>query len=157
MLEIEHKFLIKNDAWRASASVGVLYRQGYIKTESGVAVRVRIAGDKSFLTLKGKSTDEKGISRLEYEYEIPLADAEMMTKNLVDSTLIEKHRYLVEYEGKTWEVDVFSGDNAGLEIAEIELSSEDEKFALPDWVGECVSGDPRYYNSSLTELPYKDW
>lgn len=157
MLEIEHKFLIKNDGWKASSSEGVLYRQGYIKTESGTAVRVRIAGEKGFLTLKGQGRGEQGISRSEFEYEIPLADAEAMMDELLDTTLIEKHRYLVEYEGKTWEVDIFSGDNTGLEVAEIELNSEDEKFSIPDWAGECVSDDPRYFNSSLTQKPYNTW
>ncbi len=157
MLEIEHKFLIKNDDWKSSASEGVLYRQGYIKTVSKTAVRVRIAGDKGFLTLKGKGVGKLGISRSEFEYEIPLVDAEVLLEEISDTTLIEKLRYLVEYEGMTWEVDIFSGENEGLEIAEIELSSEDEKFSLPEWVGKCVSDDPRYFNVCLTENPYKDW
>ena len=157
MLEIEHKFLIKNDSWKKSASEGILYRQGYIKTQSKTAVRVRIAGEKSFLTIKGAGQGKLGISRSEFEYEIPIGEAEAIMENLVDSTLIEKHRYLVEHDGKTWEIDVFSGDNDGLEIAEIELNSENEKFSLPEWVGECVSGDLRYLNTSLSKNPYKDW
>jgi len=157
MLEIEHKFLIKNDGWKKSAGEGVLYRQGYIKTQSMTAVRVRIADEKGFLTLKGRVSGEKGISRSEFEYEIPLAEANEMMENLVDSTIIEKLRYLVEHDGHTWEIDIFSGDNAGLEVAEIELKSENEEFALPDWLGECVSHDSRYFNSSLTEKPYEEW
>ncbi len=157
MIEIEHKFLLKNDAWKASASEGVRYRQGYIDTVNGTTVRVRIAGDQGYLTLKGKRGGDAGISCSEFEYEIPLEDAEGMIEEFLDTPLIDKHRYLVEYHGKIWEIDVFVGDNEGLEVAEIELGSEDEAFDLPSWAGECVSGDCRYTNGSLAKLPFKDW
>ena len=157
MIEIEHKFLLKNDDWRALASEGVRYRQGYIDTVNGTTVRVRIAGDQGYLTLKGKRGGEAGITCSEFEYEIPLADAEGMIDEFLDTPLIDKHRYLVEYGGKTWEVDVFAGDTEGLVVAEIELASEDEEFDLPSWVGECVSGDYRYANGSLAKLAFKDW
>ena len=157
MIEIEHKFLLKNDDWKATASEGIRYQQGYISTTSGTAVRVRIAGEKGYLTLKGPSGGEAGISRTELEYEIPLAEAQAMINEFVDSPLIDKLRYLVTHEGKTWEIDIFSGDNIGLEVAEIELTSEDEKFSLPTWAGECVSTDPRYSNYSLAKMPFKNW
>lgn len=157
MTEIEHKFLLKNDDWQATASEGIRYQQGYISTHGDTAVRVRIAGDKGYLTLKGSSGGEAGISRTELEYEIPLTEAQTMIEEFVDSPLIDKHRYLVTHEGKTWEIDIFSGDNAGLEIAEIELTSENETFSIPPWAGECVSTDPRYSNYSLVKVPFKDW
>ena len=157
MIEIEHKFLLKNDDWKATASEGVRYQQGYISTQNETAVRVRIAGDKGYLTLKGSPCGEEGISRSEFEYEIPLTDAESMIEEFVDSPLIDKLRYLVIHQGKTWEIDIFSGDNAGLEVAEIELTSEHEEFELPSWAGACVSEDPRYSNYSLAQVPFKDW
>lgn len=157
MIEIEHKFLIKNDGWRISASEGTRFQQGYISTVSGTAVRVRIAGDKGFLTLKGASRGAAGISRTELEYEVPLAEAQAMIDEFVDTPVVDKLRYLVNYEGKAWEIDIFSGDNDGLAIAEIELESADEVFAIPEWVGTCVSSDPRYSNYSLATSPYKDW
>ncbi|MGJ8657060.1 MAG: CYTH domain-containing protein [Akkermansiaceae bacterium] len=157
MIEIEHKFLIKNDGWKEFASAGVRYRQGYIDTVNGTTVRVRIAGDKGYLTLKGQFGGESGISRNEFEYEIPLVEAEAMIVEFVDSPLIDKYRYLVTHHGKTWEIDIFAGDNAGLEVAEIELTSECEKFDLPGWVGECVSDDERYANGYLARTPFKDW
>jgi len=157
MIEIEHKFLIKNDDWKATASEGVRYQQGYIATTNDTTVRVRIAGDKGYLTLKGPRGGEEGISCTEFEYEIPLADAESMIEELVDSPLIDKHRYLVIHQGKTWEIDIFSGDNAGLAVAEIELTSEHEGFEIPSWAGACVSEDSRYGNYSLAKVPFKDW
>ncbi|MEZ7956065.1 MAG: CYTH domain-containing protein [Rubritalea sp.] len=157
MIEIEHKFILKNDGWKATASEGIRYQQGYISTTNGTAVRVRIAGDKSYLTLKGPRGGEEGISCTEFEYEIPLNDARAMIAALVDSPLIDKLRYLVIHQGKTWEIDIFSGDNAGLEVAEIELSSEHEKFEIPSWAGSCVSQDHRYCNYSLAQVPFKDW
>jgi len=157
MIEIEHKFLLKNDGWKATASEGIRYRQAYINTSKGSTVRIRIAGDKGYVTLKGSRGGVKGISRSEFEYEVPLADAEAMMDELVDSAIIDKHRYFVEYEGKTWEIDVFAGDNEGLEVAEVELNSEDEEFAIPSWVGECVSEDRRYGNGNLAKMPFKGW
>ncbi len=159
MQEIEHKFLLKNDDWKDIASEGTRYQQGYISTVNGTTVRVRIAGDKSYLTLKGKRSGVAGagISCSEFEYEVPLADAESMIAEYVDSPLIDKHRYLVEHADKTWEIDVFSGENEGLAIAEIELSSETEEFEIPSWVGDCVSEDNRYNNLALAKTPFKEW
>lgn len=149
--EIERKFLVK-EGWRPQAN-GVRIAQGYLSTVPERTVRVRIKGEKGYLTVKGRNA---GIRRAEYEYEIPLADAEAMLA-LCEQPLIEKRRYLVPYEGYTWEVDVFAGANEGLVVAEIELPAEDAAFAKPDWAGAEVSGDARYYNSSLIRHPYREW
>lgn len=150
--EIERKFLVVNDDWLKGAK-GKLYIQGYLSTASGRTVRVRVANDTGFLTIKGKA---QGISRAEYEYEIPLKDATELME-LCEQPVIEKIRYKVDYAGHTWEVDVFSKDNAGLVVAEVELKSEDEKVKLPSWIGKEVSDDKRYSNSNLTKDPYKNW
>lgn len=150
--EIERKFLIKNDSWREGA-VGVHYKQGYLcRNENGI-VRVRVAGEQGFLTIKGKST---GISRSEFEYEIPLADAESMLK-MCTTGVIEKQRFKIPFGSHIWEVDEFYGDNAGLIFAEIELKSENELFEIPDWIGDEVTGDSKYYNASLVSYPFKMW
>lgn len=150
--EIERKFLVADDAWRAGA-VGTRYVQGYLSRDPERTVRVRRAGDRAFLTIKGIS---RGISRPEFEYAIPVAQAEDLFA-LCLGPLIEKTRTIVEYSGKRWEVDEFAGDNAGLVVAEIELKGEDEVFDLPPWAGAEVSDDPRYFNSSLSERPFKSW
>ncbi len=152
-IEIERKFLIKNDQWRGLAQ-GSVYRQGYIPTQDYTTVRVRTVGDRGYLTIKGKNT---GMSRLEFEYEIPLPDADQILTSLCQPPLIEKYRYRIEFAGKTWEVDEFLGDNQGLILAEIELSREDEIVELPDWIGEEVTGDRRYYNVNLARHPYASW
>lgn len=152
--EIERKFLVRNDGWRAQAQPGKRYRQGYLTSDARSSVRVRVAGDQGYLNIKSATL---GITRMEYEYAIPLHDAEEMLAHLRAGPLIEKTRYLVEHAGHVWEIDVFEGDNAGLVVAEIELQSQDETFALPGWAGEEVSHDPRYYNVSLVTHPYKDW
>lgn len=158
MIEIEHKYLLKNDDWREIASEGVRYQQAYISTiEGGPTIRIRIAGPRGYVTLKGPRGGKEGISRTEMEYEIPLGDAITMMKEFVDSPVIDKLRHIAVYKGKTWEIDEFFGDNQGLCVAEIELQSEDEKFKIPDWIGECVSGDKRYGNSKLARNPYKTW
>lgn len=149
--EIERKFLTKNNSWKASAK-GSVYRQGYLCTQP--TVRVRIAGDKGFLTIKGPT---QGISKSEYEYSIPLADAAEMLDSLCQRPLIEKVRYILEYAGHTWEIDEFMGENAGLIVAEVELESSDSALELPDWVGEEVSHDARYYNANLVRFPYSRW
>lgn len=152
--EIERKFLIRGEAWRNQGK-GSVYRQGYIPTvKPGHTVRVRIAGDRAFLTIKGPA---KGLSRLEYEYPIPLSDAEEMLEKLCDRPLIEKVRYEIPQGHHVWEVDEFLGDNRGLILAEIELSSETETFELPDWIEKEVTGDRRYYNSNLTKKPFSTW
>lgn len=151
--EIERKFLVTDAAWRET-SEGVLYRQGYIPTQSKTTVRVRVAGDRGYLTLKGPS---RGISRSEYEYEIPLADAEAMLAELCHPPLIEKRRYKLQIDHHVWEVDEFLGANTGLVLAEIELSSEQETFTKPFWIGKEVSHDPRYRNAYLAQNPYTTW
>ncbi len=150
-IEIERKFLVTGDAWRAAP--GTRYSQGYLNRDKARTVRVRIAGDQGFLTIKGVSV---GATRAEFEYPVPLADAQEML-SLCDGPVVRKTRHLVVHDGLAWEVDAFLGDNAGLVVAEIELASEDQAFALPDWVGREVTGDPRYFNSSLAVHPFSAW
>jgi adenylate cyclase len=152
--EIERKFLVTGDTWKGAVEAERRIRPGYLTTDRGVTVRARIKGDKAFLTIKGPT---EGISRSEYEYEIPVADAEAMLRDLAASGLIEKTRFDVRCGAHLWELDVFDGDNAGLVMAEIELSSPAEGFDMPDWAGKEVSDDPRYYNASLARHPYKHW
>jgi len=150
--EIERKFLVTGDAWRSAPATS--YRQGYLSTDKQRTVRVRVAGDRGFLTVKGITV---GASRSEFEYAIPLADAETMLNDLCLRPLVEKRRHLVPFGGLTWEVDEFFGANAGLVLAEVELDSEDQVIALPPWIGQEVTGDRRYYNASLIAHPYQSW
>src|SRR3569833_2411423 len=149
--EIERKFLVEVAGWRLSYSVRL--RQGYLNRDKHRTVRVRIAGAKAYLTIKGVP---QGITRAEIEYESQFADAEQMLK-LSDGPVIEKNRHVIVHEGFEWEVDEFLGDNAGLVIAEIELTSEDQPFSRHIWLGREVPQDGRYYNSSLASHPYKHW
>ena len=151
--EIERKFLVRSDAWRWGAE-GLYCRQGYLASDISCTVRVRVLGDKGFLTVKGRM---EGISRAEYEYGIPVQDAHEMLDRLCPRPLIEKYRYLREYAGQTWEVDEFVGENQGLVVAEIELRTADEAIALPEWVGREVTADPRYLNVNLAKRPYTTW
>ncbi len=151
--EIERKFLVKGEAWKALAA-GTVYRQGYLSTVKERTVRVRTVGQKGFLTIKGVTT---GVTRAEFEYEVPAADANAMLDGLCEKPLVEKTRYRIPLDGYTWEVDEFHGDNDGLVVAEVELKSADEKPPLPEWVGEDVSSDPRYFNSNLVKKPFKTW
>lgn len=151
--EIERKFLVRGDGWRALAK-GTPLRQGYLNSEKERTVRVRVAGDKAFLTVKGVTV---GATRPEYEYEIPLADAHAMLDRLAERPLIEKTRYAIPVSGLLWEVDEFHGANAGLVIAELELTDEAQSFTKPDWVGEEVTDDPRYFNVNLIRHPFKAW
>ena len=151
--EIERKFLLVNDGWRLLAE-GELFQQGYICADSQKTVRIRLAGKKGFLTIKGAT---KGISRAEFEYEIPFGDATRLLATLCAQPCIEKTRYRVFHEGFTWEIDEFLGANKGLIVAEIELESEDEFFTKPEWLGAEVSGDPRYTNAMLCRFPYSAW
>jgi len=153
-IEIERKFLVRSDAWRDHASAGVPYRQGYLSGTKTCSIRARLAGERGYLNIKSATL---GVTRKEYEYQIPAAEARELLDHFCDGPLIEKTRYLVEHAGHTWEVDVFEGDNAGLIVAEVELEDEAEPMELPDWVGEEVSHDPRYYNVNLVHHPYKDW
>ena len=152
-VEIERKFLVCGDGWKALAE-GVLLRQGYLSSAPDRTVRVRGEGGAAMLTIKGRSA---GATRSEWEYPIPIPDAQALLDALCERPLIEKKRYRIPFEGMVWEVDEFLGENAGLVVAEIELSAEDQAFSKPDWVGEEVTHDPRYFNSSLIRNPYSRW
>lgn len=152
--EIERKFLVKNDDWRAAADAGTAYRQGYLVGSKQASVRVRIEGSAARLNIKSATL---GVTRQEYEYAIPLADAAALLDSLCEKPLIEKTRHHVSFAGRVWEVDVFAGDNAGLVVAEVELEAEDAPLQLPAWAGREVSYEPRYYNVCLVTHPYKDW
>lgn len=152
--EIERKFQVAGDGWRAAVVSQSRLLQGYLASTPALTVRARLADGAGTLTLKGRT---QGVSRSEYEYPIPAADAEAMLRELAVSSLIEKTRYRVRHAEHVWEVDVFDGDNAGLVLAEIELAREDEAFARPPWLGAEVSDDPRYYNANLARHPFKDW
>jgi len=151
--EIERKFLVKGDGWRGKA-VGKRYRQGYLSLVKERTVRVRTVDDKGFITVKGLSV---GASRSEYEYEIPVTDANEMLDRLCERPLIEKTRYRISGAGVVWEVDEFAGENRGLIVAEVELEREDQTFTLPEWAGREVTDDPRYYNANLVAHPYSRW
>lgn len=151
--EIERKFLLKSDAWRALAQ-GVVYRQGYLNSAKERTVRIRTIGDQAFLTIKGLTA---GATRAEYEYPIPLPDCNAMLDTLAEKPLIEKKRYKIRHDGFTWEIDEFFGENQGLIVAEVELQREDQAFDKPQWIGEEVTGDPRYFNSNLIKHPYTRW
>jgi len=151
--EIERKFLVRGDDWRRLAT-GKTYRQGYLSTVKERTVRVRTIDDKGFLTIKGIS---RGVSRSEFEYEIPAEEANQLLDDLCERPLIEKRRYKIPAGRHTWEVDEFFGENDGLIVAEIELASESEAFERPSWIGEEVSSDPRYFNANLIRNPYKNW
>jgi CYTH domain-containing protein len=152
-IEIERKYLIASDDWRDLAA-GVDYRQGYLSTVKERTVRVRTIGDKGYLTIKGIST---GASRTEYEYEVPADDAHEMLDELCERPLIEKRRCKIPFAGLIWEIDEFFGENRGLIVAEVELEDEDQLIDLPSWIGEEVTGDPRYFNSSLVSNPFSTW
>ncbi|EKQ70506.1 hypothetical protein OsccyDRAFT_0798 [Leptolyngbyaceae cyanobacterium JSC-12] len=151
--EIERKFLVVGDGWRALGK-GSTYRQGYITSSQEKAVRVRIVGDQGFLTIKGAT---QGITRAEFEYSIPVEDAQEMLETLCDRPLIQKTRYQIEWGGLLWEVDEFEGENAGLVLAEVELADANQEILMPDWIGADVSHDPRYYNTNLARCPFRQW
>ncbi|MFC1493802.1 CYTH domain-containing protein [Thermodesulfobacteriota bacterium] len=149
--EIERKFLLKGYTWRSEKAVKC--RQGYLSSAKERTVRVRTMDDKGYLTIKGIAV---GASRLEFEYEIPYHDANTLL-DICEKPLIEKNRYKVEEEGFIWEIDEFFGENKGLIIAEVELDSEDQEFPKLNWIGEEVTGDPRYFNANLIKNPYSKW
>ena len=151
--EIERKYLVKSDEWKSLAK-GKYYRQGYLSTVKERVVRVRTIDDKGFLTIKGITV---GVSRSEFEYAIPAEEANLMLDNLCEKPIIEKFRAKIEYAGLIWEIDEFHGENEGLTVAEVELKEENPKFEFPSWIGEEVSGDPRYFNSNLIANPYTKW
>lgn len=151
-LEIERKYLVDPAKWTPTGK-GIRLVQAYLSLDPNPTVRIRIAGEKAFLTIKGRS---ESISRPEFEYEIPVRDAQELQKMAI-SNPVEKIRYKVMYQGFLWEVDVFSGKNSGLIMAEIELESENQEFPRPDWLLEEVSYDGRYYNSFLSGCPFSEW
>jgi adenylate cyclase len=153
-LEIERKFLLCSDGWRSAVSSRMLMRQGYLSSGSRCSIRARIADERAWLNLKAKRS---GMTRLEYEYSIPVQDANEILAELCDGPLVEKYRHEVIVGRHVWEIDEFLGDNAGLIVAEIELSSEAELFERPQWVGEEVTEDARYYNFNLAKRPFSRW
>ena len=153
--EIERKFLVKDESYKNLARSSSRISQGYICSARGKTVRVRIRGEKGYLTIKGPA-DMSGMSRYEWEKEIPLSEAEELMK-LCEPGIIDKRRYIVEHGGHKWEVDEFYGDNEGLTVAEVELKDENEVVELPEFIKEEVTGQVKYYNSFLTRTPYKRW
>ena len=159
-VEIERKFLLKDDSWKIDQDgkplKAVIFRQGYIATSatSESTVRVRLEGTRGVLTIKGKTV---GMSRLEFEYDIPLSDANEMLDQLCQKPLIEKTRHYRQEGELIWEIDIFEGDNLGLAVAEVELNSESQEVILSSWVGKEVTGETKYYNSNLVENPYSQW
>lgn len=151
--EIERKFLVRDDTWRAGAR-GIRYRQGYLALMPLCTVRVRIGGERAYLTVKGRAV---GCVRDEYEYAIPVGDAGEMLDQLAAGGIIDKTRYRIHHAGRTWEIDEFHGENAGLVVAEIELESAEAKIDRPPWVGAEVTLDPRYTNAALSQHPFSRW
>ena len=152
-IEIERKFLVTSQEWRELAD-GIDYRQGYLSTVKERTVRVRTVGERGYITVKGITV---GAKRSEFEYEIPRADADSMINYLCERPIIFKTRYTVPHQGHVWEIDDFHLENAGLIVAEVELSDPDEWFAKPSWIGEEVTGDPRYFNANLVKYPFREW
>ena len=151
--EIERKFLVNRAMWRGDPGRAVRFRQGYLSTDPARVVRVRIEGDRAFLAVKGKT---RGIERAEFEYPVPIADAEQLLRLCVQP-IIEKTRTSTLFDRRTWVVDEFAGDNAGLLLAEVEMASPNELVMLPPWIDREVSNDPRYFNSNLARVPYRRW
>lgn len=151
--EIERKYLVLDETWRSRA-VGMVFRQGYLSTVKERTVRVRVVGDLGYLTVKGLTV---GSVRTEFEYKVPIADAEQMLDELCEQPLIEKTRYVIEENGLTWEIDEFAGANEGLTVAEVELGDESQQVDPPDWVGEEVTNDARYFNANLIAHPFSEW
>ena len=155
--ETERKFLLLNDSWRDESDGGSRIMQGYLTNRTDCTVRVRVRGEDAWLTVKGGTQGADGVSRLEYEYPIPTADAEEMLAQLAERPFIEKVRHEIRYGEHVFEIDEFGGDNAGLVVAEVELASADEAYAKPSWLGAEVSDDPRYLNAALVKQPYNTW
>lgn len=153
-IEIERKFLLKDDSWRKLADEGIEFIQGYLIGSDKASVRVRIEGKVANINIKSATL---GITRQEYEYAIPVTDARNILPELCEQPLIEKRRYHIRHAGLIWEIDEFSGQNTGLIVAEVELNAENQTINLPDWIGDEVSDDPRYYNVSLVRNPYCKW
>ena len=152
--EIEHKYIVTNDSYLQGYRSSTYFRQGYLTTDKHCVVRVRIAGHRAYITIKGEN---RGVSRPEYEVEIDPEMAQSMLDTLCQSPVVEKTRYVYDYKGYIWEIDCFHGENEGLVMAEIELEHEDESYDLPPFVGRNVTGIERYYNSCLAQRPYSMW
>ena len=152
--EIERKFLLRNDDWRQAVVETRDYRQGYMANTDRCSIRIRLSADRAHINIKGATLT---IRRREYDYEIPYEDGLEMLEGFCQDAIVEKRRHIVDYAGHRWEIDVFSGQNAGLVMAEIELADVDEPFERPPWLGEEVSDDPRYYNVYLARHPYTRW
>jgi len=153
-LEIEHKFLLKNNDWKKEIKKSTQYIQGYLISDGKKSVRIRTCNNKAWLNIKSATI---GTHRQEYEYEIPLSEGEEIINTLCEKPLIEKTRHLVPHKLHTWEIDVFSGENEGLIVAEIELTQVGEHFSKPPWIDKEVTDDLRYYNNQLCNNPYKNW
>lgn len=152
--EIERKFLVKSDHWQTGIVRTRSIKQGYLANTDECSIRVRVSGQDGYISVKSAGLD---IARKEYEYPIPLSDADEMLDRFCGGNKIEKIRHHIEYMGHEWEVDVFEGDNQGLVVAEVELGTVDEEVSLPGWIGIEVSGDPRYLNSNLATAPFNQW
>jgi adenylate cyclase len=153
-IEIERKFLVEGDAWRNAVESSSRISQGYLVADPRITVRVRLRDDLAYLTIKGAT---QGMGRSEFEYQIPPADAQAMLQDLAVLAPVEKVRHLIRVGNHLWELDVFEGANAGLVMAEVELAAEDEPFVRPEWAGEEVTGDPRYFNAYLARQPFTLW
>jgi len=153
-VEIERKFLVVGDAWKEHVISEAVIRQGYLASSPELTIRVRLADGRAWLNIKGATV---GISRREYEYEIPPGDAEEMLDSLTRGAVIDKIRYQVKCGGHVWDLDLFRGENLGLILAEVELAEEHEAFERPEWAGREVSTDARYYNANLARYPYGNW
>ena len=153
-LEIEHKFLLANDGWRRQVQRSVDFRQGYLSSQPTSSIRVRIAGQQAWLNIKSATV---GNQRLEFEYDIPIEDAQLIIDSLCGKPLIEKTRHFVTFDSHLWEIDEFKGENEGLIVAEIELAEPSENFSKPEWLGQEVTHDLRYYNNNLAKNPYRNW
>ena len=153
-IEIEHKFLLANEAWREQISRSVTYKQGYLSSQPTCSIRIRISDVRAWINIKSATV---GTHRHEYDYEIPLSDAEEIISDLCRKPLIEKTRHLVNNDGNVWEIDEFFGDNLGLIVAEIELPEIGMDFSRPHWLGEEVTHDVRYYNNNLSIHPFSEW
>lgn len=155
-IERERKFIVKSDAWRSSAGEGVKYFQGYISNSKTATVRIRLAGEEAFFTIKSAAIEDDNEACHEYEYSIPVSDAQEMLATLCSEGSVEKIRYKIPYEGNIWEVDEFLGTNSGLITAEVEFDNKNKKIALPSWIGKEVTQDKRYKNASLAKKPYSE-
>lgn len=153
-IEIEHKFLLKNDDWKNHISKSAAYKQGYLISDKTRSVRIRTSDDSAWINIKSGTI---GTHRSEYEYRIPYSEGLELLNNLCQKPLIEKTRFFVPYQQHLWEIDVFEGDNQGLIVAEIELSKIGESFSIPNWISTEVTDDLRYYNNNLCKNPFKDW